>query len=100
MQIRDLLAKATASYAAGDLDHAKLVIQEIISLDDSFGVAYTLLSQILEDLGETKEAVEALLKACTYNKQDPVIWIRAARMSRELGEWKQALRCYDTYGDL
>ena len=97
MQIRDLLAKATASYAAGDLNHAKMVIREIINLDDSFGVVYTLLSQVHEDLGEKEEAVEALMKACIHNRQDPVIWLRAARLSRELGDWKTSLRCYDTY---
>jgi len=66
-------------------------------MDDSFGVVYALLSQIHEDLGEKQEAVEALMKACTLHRQDPVIWLRAARLNKELEDYKLALKCFDTY---
>jgi tetratricopeptide (TPR) repeat protein len=97
LQIRDLLAKATAAYGSGDLELAGTICQEIINIDDTFGVAYNLLSQIHEDKGEKKEAIDALVKACSHYKRDPVLWLRTARLNRELGYYKEALKCYDTY---
>jgi hypothetical protein len=41
--------------------------------------------------------VNALVSAAMNSPKDPVVWIRAARMSRDLGFWQQALKCYDTY---
>jgi tetratricopeptide (TPR) repeat protein len=58
---------------------------------------YTLLSHIHEDMGNQTEAVNALVMAATNAPRDAVTWIRAGRMSRDLGFWQQAIRCYDTY---
>jgi hypothetical protein len=46
------------------------------------------------------EAVNALVSAAMNSPRDGVVWIRAARMSRELGFWQQAIKCYDTYVSL
>jgi hypothetical protein len=66
-------------------------------MDNECVPAYTLLSHIYEDQGMKTEAVNALVSAAMNSPKDPVVWIRAARMSRDLGFWQQALKCYDTY---
>ena len=43
------------------------------------------------------EAVNALVTAAMMSGRDGVMWIRAARMSRDLEFWSQAIKCYDTY---
>ena len=48
-------------------------------------------------MGSKVEAVNALVSAAMLSPRDANIWIRAGRMSRELGFWSQAIRCYDTY---
>jgi hypothetical protein len=65
-------------------------------MDNECVPAYTLLSHIYEDLGMKTEAVNALVSAAMNSPKDPVVWIRAARMSRDLGFWQQAVKCYDT----
>ena len=76
---------------------AKDVVKEIIQTDSECFQAYTLLSHIHEDMGSKVEAVNALVSAAMLSPRDANIWIRAGRMSRELGFWQQAIRCYDTY---
>jgi hypothetical protein len=78
------------------LSGAKACIHEIITMDNECVPAYTLLSHIYEDLGMKTEAVNALVSAAMNSPKDPVVWIRAARMSRDLGFWQQAVKCYDT----
>ena len=92
-----MLAQATAQYAAGDLSAAKSTVNEIITIDNESSQAYTLLSHIYEDMEMKTESVNALVSAAMNAPRDPVVWVRAARMSRDLGFWQQALKCYDMY---
>jgi Tfp pilus assembly protein PilF len=82
-------------YATGDLPAARAVIHEIIKADNESVQAYMLMSQIHEDLGQPKEAVNALVTAAMIQKSDSVVWLRAARMSAAQGFWQQAIKCYD-----
>lgn len=97
-QIKTLLNHATSLYAAGDLQAAKeIIIKEIIKEDPSSVHGYALLSHIHEDLGQRDEAANALVLAASNSPRDATMWIRAGRMSRDVGFWQQAIRCYDTY---
>ena len=93
--MRNLLAQATSLYATGDLASAKTVIHELIQLDSENAQAYTLMSHIHEDMGQPKEAVNALVTAAMMYKRDSAVWLRAARMSAAQGFWQQAIKCYD-----
>ena len=87
--------QASSQYAGGDLQSAKTTIHEIIKLDNTCVQAYALLSQIYEDWGQKTEAVNALVSAALNSPKDESVWIRAARMSKELGFWQQAIKCLD-----
>jgi Tfp pilus assembly protein PilF len=95
-----LLSYATDKYAAGDLYAAKETVKEIIRLDGQSAQGYTLLSHIHEDMGNAKEAANALYMAASHASRDPAAWIRAARMARDIGFEEQALRCFDEYSPL
>ena len=47
-------------------------------------------------MGLKEEAANALVIAASNSPRDATMWIRAGRMSRDLGFWQQAIRCYDT----
>jgi Tfp pilus assembly protein PilF len=96
-QIRTLLSHATGQYAAGDLQGAKDTVKEIIRLDGQSSQGYTLLSHIHEDMGNSKEAANALYMAAANAARDSAAWIRAARMARDIGFDQQALKCFDEY---
>jgi tetratricopeptide (TPR) repeat protein len=96
-QIKTLLHHATSLYAAGDLSGSKEAIKEIIKEDPSSVHAYSLLSHIHEDLGQKTEAATALVLAAEYSPRDATMYIRAGRMSRDIGLWQQAIKCYDKY---
>jgi len=95
--VKALLVQASSQYANGDSQSAKTTIHEIITLDATCVQAYTLLSQIYEDWGMKTEAVNALVSAALNSPKDESVWIRAARMSMELGFWQQAIKCFDSY---
>ena len=99
-QIKTLLNHATGLYASGDLQGAKEVIKEIIKEDAESVQGYALLSHIHEDMGLKEEAANALVIAASNSPRDATMWIRAGRMSRDLGFWQQAIRCYDMYDPL
>ena len=92
-----MLSHATSLYASGDLSAAKSIVHEIIKLDNECIQAYTLLSQILDDLGLKHDAANALYSATINKRQDVQMLVRAARMSREVGFWQQAITCYEKY---
>ena len=46
------------------------------------------------------DAVNALFAAAMNSGRDGVMWIRVARMSRDLGFWTQAIKAYDKYHPL
>ena len=93
--IRNLLARATSLYGSGDLQTARQTVNEIIKLDNKSVQAYTLLSHIYEDLGNMTEAGNAVFIAASIAKRDVALWIHAGRMSKDLGFWQQAIKCYD-----
>ena len=43
------------------------------------------------------DAVNALFAAAMNSGRDGIMWIRVARMSRDLGFWTQAIKAYDKY---
>ena len=96
-QIRNLLSHATGLYATGDLQAAKEVVKDIIRLDGQSAQGYTLLSHIHEDMGNAKEAANALYMGALHASRDAAAWLRAARMARDIGFEQQALKCFDEY---
>lgn len=96
-EIKGLLGQATSLYTAGDLQGSRAVIYDIIKQDKECIQAYTLLSHIYEDLGMKTDAVNALFAAAMNSGRDGIMWIRVARMSRDLGFWTQAIKAYDKY---
>jgi len=84
-------------YTAGDLQGAKAIVHEIITQDNECISAYTLLSHIYHDMGMKTESVNALFSAAVNSGRDGALWISVARMSKDLGFWTQAIKCYDKY---
>lgn len=94
-EIKNLLGQATSLYTAGDLQGSKAVIHEIIKQDNECILAYSLLSQIYDEMDMKTEAVNALFSAAVNSVRDGALWIRVANMSQDLGFWTQALKCFD-----
>ena len=73
------------------------MVKEIIRLDGQSAQGYTLLSHIHEDMGNAKEAANALYMGASHASRDAAAWLHAARMARDIGFEQQALKCFDEY---
>jgi Tfp pilus assembly protein PilF len=93
--VKYLLAHATSLYASGDLAAAKSAVYEIIQSDSTCVQGYTLLSHVCEDMGLDHDAANAYFSAALTREGDQQMWARAARLSRDVRYWQQAIKSYD-----
>ena len=81
-------------YRTGDLESAEIKLKKLLILDPLHLEANLLLSSVLEEMGNFKEAAEYCMKAYYIDSANPRVIYRAGRAWDIAGYEKKAVRYY------
>lgn len=100
-EVKNLMGEANQAFAAGDLDHAMVLVKKVIQIEAGVYSAWKILGEIFKEKGEFHKCLLAWLTAAHAKPKDWELWLTCARMSLDqYGEDKQnyrdqALYCYN-----
>ncbi|TCD69113.1 transcription factor TFIIIC subunit tfc4 [Steccherinum ochraceum] len=92
-EVQALLGEANQAYIDGDVDSAMRTMQEVIRIESRAHSAWQVLARCFEHKGSPDKALGARIMAA-HLSNDPEEWSACAEESRNIGNHKQALYCY------
>ncbi|KAK0262131.1 cysteine protease [Friedmanniomyces endolithicus] len=102
MQFKAYQAEAMSAFMDGDLETAMSKAQLAVQANPEVGIAHSLLSEILRQMGREKESISALLTGAVLDR-NPDLFIKAAERTLQVAEdsaWSeaasQAMWCYSS----
>jgi len=92
-QIERMLGEANNMFVEKNYARSVELLTEVVRLAPHLPIAYNTLGLIYEQLGDMRKAVQFYIFAAHLSR-DTQQWQRLGHLSRELGDFKQALYCY------
>ena len=80
-QVKALIGEGNQAYVDNDIPETIRIMEEVIRIEPRAGMAWSVLAQCYEDLGDRQKALQLRIMAAHLN-QDPEEWERLADESR------------------